>query len=150
MNLPQPEIDVYLKELADDLNLAESLSSQVSWRGDTLEQGETVEDEWFFAARKISERDRLLTSTTWLLVQRWRHLVPPHPPPTVTTDPLIYAALLGTAHMSVLPPAPDPSLEIFWQAIDTEKPASAIFQALALTRAHRSGSSPHGLSPIIC
>jgi hypothetical protein len=35
----------------------------------------------------------------------------------MTTDPLIASALLGTARMPALPPAPDPSLDATWQAI---------------------------------
>ncbi|MES2921129.1 MAG: DUF5691 domain-containing protein [Verrucomicrobiota bacterium] len=59
----------------------------------------------------------------------------------MTTDPLIAAALLGSARMTALPPPPDPSLESTWQAIATENPAAAILQALALTRAlHYSGT----------
>lgn len=56
-------------------------------------------------------------------------------------------ALLGTARMSALPPAPDPSLEKAWQAIDTENPAAALLQALALTRAlHLAGTDTVPLS----
>jgi hypothetical protein len=59
----------------------------------------------------------------------------------MTTDPLTAAALLGTARVPVLPPAPDPLLEEFWQTISTENPAAAVLQALALTRAlHRAGT----------
>ncbi len=66
---------------------------------------------------------------------------PSNLPTAVTTDPLIAAALLGSARMSALPPPPDPSLEATWQAIDTDNPAVAILQALALTRAlHHAGS----------
>ncbi|MGL4401242.1 MAG: DUF5691 domain-containing protein [Luteolibacter sp.] len=60
----------------------------------------------------------------------------------MTTDPLIAAALLGTARVPVLPPAPDPMLEEIWQAIPVENPAAAVLQALALTRAlHRAGTT---------
>jgi hypothetical protein len=59
----------------------------------------------------------------------------------MTTDPLIAAALLGTARMPALPPAPDPSLDATWQAIPTENPASALLQGLAILRAlQRSGT----------
>jgi hypothetical protein len=40
--------------------------------------GETVEDDWFVAARKTEERDRLITSTTWMLglkSGRWAKLL---------------------------------------------------------------------------
>ncbi len=58
----------------------------------------------------------------------------------MTTDPLIAAALLGTARVPVLPPAPDPMMEEIWQTIPTENAAAAVLQALALTRAlHRAG-----------
>lgn len=59
----------------------------------------------------------------------------------MTSDPLIAAALLGSARMTALPPASDPSLEPTWRAIATENPAAAILQALALTRAlHHAGT----------
>jgi hypothetical protein len=61
----------------DPATLAE-LNSQVGGRNDAIGQTETVEDEWFVAARRISERDRLLTSTTWLLGEnsrRWAKLL---------------------------------------------------------------------------
>lgn len=65
-------------ESHDPATLAE-LNSQVGGRAvDAMEPGETVGDEWFIAARKISERDRLLTSTTWLLgakSRRWAKLL---------------------------------------------------------------------------
>lgn len=58
----------------------------------------------------------------------------------MTTDPLIATALLGTARMTVMPPAPDPSLEATWQAIPLENPAAAVLQGLAIMRTlHRSG-----------
>lgn len=55
----------------------------------------------------------------------------------MSADPLFSAALLGTARMSALPPAPDPLLEEPWKAIPSENPAAAVLQALALTRALR-------------
>ena len=42
------------------------------------EKGEAVEDHWFVAARKVEERDHLLTSTTWLLginSRRWARVL---------------------------------------------------------------------------
>jgi hypothetical protein len=52
-------------------------------------------------------------------------------------DPLFSAALLGTARMTALPPAPDALLEESWKVIPLENPAAAVLQALALTRALR-------------
>lgn len=61
----------------------------------------------------------------------------------MTTDPLIANALLGTARMPALPPAPDPALDVTWQAIPRENPAAALLQGLAILRAlHRSGIKP--------
>ncbi len=58
----------------------------------------------------------------------------------MTTDPLISAALLGVARMTVMPPPPDPSLEEMWNALAALDPADGMLQALALTRAlHRAG-----------
>nr|MCU0751221.1 hypothetical protein [Akkermansiaceae bacterium] len=40
--------------------------------------GETIEDHWFIAGRRVSERDRLITSSTWLFgtkSQRWARLL---------------------------------------------------------------------------
>ena len=50
-------------------------------------------------------------------------------------DPLLSAALLGTARLTTLPPAPDPAIEPTWQAIDMTHAAAAVLQALAVTRA---------------
>jgi hypothetical protein len=55
----------------------------------------------------------------------------------MSADPLFSAALLGTARMSTLPPAPDALFEEPWNAIPLEDPAAAVLQALALTRALR-------------
>ena len=52
----------------------------------------------------------------------------------MTTDPLIATALLGTARMPAMPPAPDPSLEATWQAIPIDNPAAAVLQGLAILR----------------
>ena len=61
----------------------------------------------------------------------------------MTTDPLLSAALLGTARLTALPPTPDPALETTWQAIDTANAAAAVLQALAVTRAmKRAGVKP--------
>jgi hypothetical protein len=56
---------------------------------------------------------------------------------SVSHDPLFSTALLGTARMTALPPAPDARLEDSWNAIPPENPAAAVLQALALTRALR-------------
>ena len=59
----------------------------------------------------------------------------------MTTDPLIATALLGTARMPAMPPAPDPSLEATWQAIPLDNPAVAVFTGLAILRTlHRAGT----------
>jgi hypothetical protein len=58
----------------------------------------------------------------------------------MTHDPLIAAALLGSARSAVLPPPPDESLQNIWDALAALDPADAILQALAMTRAlHRGG-----------
>jgi hypothetical protein len=67
----------------------------------------------------------------------------------MTTDPLITAALLGTARVQTLPPAPDPTLDAEWQAIPLESAAAALLHALALTRAlHRAGTKSQASSAI--
>ncbi len=46
--------------------------------GASDEAGEALEDDWFVAARKTEERDRLVTSTTWMLglkSGRWARLL---------------------------------------------------------------------------
>lgn len=61
----------------------------------------------------------------------------------MNVDPLITCSLLGSARMATLPAAPTPELQTIWQAIEreTENPAAAILQALALTRAlHFAGT----------
>ena len=52
----------------------------------------------------------------------------------MTNDPLIATALLGSARMAAMPPAPDPSLEATWQAIPMENPAAAVLHGLAILR----------------
>lgn len=62
----------------------------------------------------------------------------------MSVDPLIVVALLGISRLSVLPPPADPLLETTRQAIDTENPAAAVLQGLALSRAlHRAGTRSH-------
>jgi hypothetical protein len=73
----------------------------------------------------------------------------------MTGDPLITAALLGTARSPDLPPAPDPSLDDIWQAIPRNNPSEALLHALALTRClHRAGikvlSAPDASDPFPC
>ena len=64
----------------------------------------------------------------------------------MTSEPLISAALLGTARSPVLPAAPDAALEEIWHAIPRENPAAALLQALALTRSlHRAGAKPQSV-----
>jgi hypothetical protein len=59
----------------------------------------------------------------------------------MTGDPIITAALLGSARSPVLPPAPAPSLAEIWQSIPRDEPAAALLQALAFTRClHRAGT----------
>lgn len=44
----------------------------------STDAGETIEDRWFVAARKVTERDRLITSSTWLWgtkSHRWARLL---------------------------------------------------------------------------
>lgn len=66
------------QESLDSSTRAE-LSSQIGGRSsDVIEEGEVVEDEWFVAARRLDERDRLLTSTTWVIgakTKRWAKLL---------------------------------------------------------------------------
>ena len=71
----------------------------------------------------------------------------------MNTDPLVSSALLGSARMTALPAASDPSLESTWAAIPMDDPASALLQALALTRAlHRAGKKSREVSsdPDVC
>lgn len=51
---------------------------------------ETVEDEWFVAGRRVEERDRLITSSTWLYGarhQRWARLLRFAPVPQTISEP---------------------------------------------------------------
>ncbi len=58
-------------------------------------------------------------------------------------DPLITAALLGSARAPELPPAPDPGLEELWSRIPTGNPAGALLHGLALSRCMlRAGAKP--------
>lgn len=45
---------------------------------DATANGEIIEDEWFVAGRKVEERDRLITSSTWIFgrnSQRWARIL---------------------------------------------------------------------------
>lgn len=72
----------------------------------------------------------------------------PHLPKAMTAAPLLSSALRGSVRLTALPPAPDPSLESTWAAISVEDPASALLQALALTRAlHLAGQRSVEVAP---
>lgn len=65
----------------------------------------------------------------------------------MTHDPLLSAALLGTARLTALPPAPDPALAATWQAIGMGNPAAAVLQALAMTRAMKRAGVKAAAAP---
>jgi hypothetical protein len=55
------------------------MRNMIGGRSNTSEQaGEVLEDDWFIAARKVDERENLITSTTWLYgknSQRWARIL---------------------------------------------------------------------------
>lgn len=67
------------------------LRSLIGGRSGTGEEtGESVEDDWFVAARKSEERDRLITSTSWMLglqTGRWARLLRFAPSPLTIAEP---------------------------------------------------------------
>lgn len=57
---------------------------------DATANGEIIEDEWFVAGRKVEERDRLITSSTWILgrnSQRWARILRFAPVPQTIVEP---------------------------------------------------------------
>ncbi len=57
---------------------------------DATEIGEIIDDEWFVAGRKVEERDRLITSSTWMLgkkSQRWARILRFAPVPQTIAEP---------------------------------------------------------------
>ncbi|MES2921128.1 MAG: SWIM zinc finger family protein [Verrucomicrobiota bacterium] len=68
------------------------LVSQLGGRlsSDATDTSEIIEDEWFVAGRKVEERDRLITSSTWLLgkkLQRWARILRFAPVPQTIAEP---------------------------------------------------------------
>lgn len=52
--------------------------------------GETLEDQWFIAARRVEERDRLITSVTWMMgmkTRRWARVLRFAPVPQTIIEP---------------------------------------------------------------
>ncbi len=68
------------------------IASQIGGRAslDALMAQEAIDDEWFVAGRMVTERDRLITSSTWLLgkkSQRWARLLRFAPVPQTISEP---------------------------------------------------------------
>lgn len=105
--LPDPDVDselpyelgrlhLLLHALAvppsDDANTRAELLSWVGGRtgADHASGGGLQEDDWFVAGRRVEERDRLITSTTWLLggqSLRWAKLLRFAPVPQSIAEP---------------------------------------------------------------
>lgn len=104
--LPDPEVDTELPfELGrlhlllhaiantppEDENTQAELRSLIGGgtSADLVASGDLIEDEWFVAGRRMEERDRLLTSTTWLLgakSHRWAKLLRFAPAPQTIAE----------------------------------------------------------------
>jgi len=87
---------------AHDPTVQADLRALVGARSDAGEEaGEAIEDDWFVAARKTEERDRLLTSTSWMLgvkSGRWARLLRFAPAHLTLAEPWA----MGTAARAVL------------------------------------------------
>lgn len=67
--------------------------------------GDTVDDDWFVAGRRVEERDRLITSATWLLgirSGRWARVLRFAPVPQTIIEPWPLGSTVKTA-LSFLP-----------------------------------------------
>ncbi len=78
-------------EAHDDATRAE-LQSQLGLRASADEAAarETVEDDWFIAGRRVEERDRLITSSSWLFgkkSRRWARVLRFAPVPQTIAEP---------------------------------------------------------------
>jgi hypothetical protein len=79
------------------------------------EAGETVDDHWFAAGRRVEERDRLITSATWMIgiqSRRWARLLRFAPVPQTIIEPwplgsTVHAALKFQPGLHPLRAAPE-------------------------------------------
>lgn len=124
--LPDPDVDselpyelgrlhLLLHALAsppsDDGNTRAELLSWVGGKSgaDRVSDGELQDDDWFVAGRRVEERDRLITSTTWMLgvkSLRWAKLLRFAPVPQTIAEPWPLGARVRAAlrfHPGLLP-----------------------------------------------
>ncbi|WP_052573458.1 SWIM zinc finger family protein [Haloferula sp. BvORR071] len=74
----------------DELTRAELQAQLGGKSGDEALAPEVVEDDWFVAGRRVEERDRLITASTWLYgtrSQRWARLLRFAPVPQTIAEP---------------------------------------------------------------
>jgi hypothetical protein len=85
----------------DGGNLKAEIAAQLGGRGTTdgTPSLEVVEDKWFVAGRRVEERDRLLTSMTWLCGQhtgKWARVLRFAPVPQTIAEPWPVGARVET------------------------------------------------------
>lgn len=103
-------------------NIQADLRALIGGRSSTSEEkGEAVEDDWFVAARKMEERENLLTSTTWLFgirSRRWARVLRFAPAHLTISEPWAVGTAVhgvlqfepGSYPMRANPPVDVPSL----------------------------------------
>ncbi len=115
--------------------------------------GETVEEHWFVAGRRVEERDRLITSSTWLTgknSRRWARVLRFAPVPQTIIEPwplgsTVHATLTfqpglyplraapdneGVAQLSGFPGANDDNLETLLEQFASALAANPFLRAL--------------------
>ncbi len=73
----------------DESTRAELLA-QIGGRLSESTRAESIEDQWFVATRQVEERDRLITSSTWMFgrkSQRWAKILRFAPVPQTIAEP---------------------------------------------------------------
>lgn len=143
---------IAMAEQADDAMRAE-MNSQIGGRISGDEPAtEELEDGWFVAGRRVEERDRLITSSTWLLGKksgRWARVLRFAPVPQTIAEPwplgfTVNAALRfqpglhplrasgeGPADFFPIPESPENDLDSLLQRFATALAANPFLRVLA-------------------
>lgn len=98
-------LHLLLKTFSSDKAQQEPLRAEILGQlgvriGTDEDKGETVEDRWFVAGRKVEERDRLITSSTWIFGEksrRWGRVLRFAPVMQAMVDPWPLGATVGTS-----------------------------------------------------
>ncbi len=163
-------LKTYSSTQAQDDMLSAEMMAQLGVRAGSDEpaKGELVEDEWFIAGRTVEERDRLITSSTWLLGKKtlsWGRLLRFSPVMHVTVDPwplgsTVHASLRfqaglypvraspetdGSATMCGIPPTHESDLETLLVRFSSALTSNPFLRALPFFISLRPGADLRSL-----